>query len=147
MLVAYPYRPNFSRLTSTTSSRSKHNLAKRIFSNHQTNQNQEPTGPGVCVYQLCVIVYVNYLTQRLLTTNSRLDRVCRRSSELAFQPTSPVQRLYVTVTPSSLWFGSCYNATTRCEINDHFKNCPKLFEDKIPQWTTKNVTKKCSVAN
>ena len=28
------------------------------------------------------------------------------------------------------------------DINDHFKNCPKLFEDKIPQWTTKTFTKK-----
>ena len=25
---------------------------------------------------------------------------------------------------------------TSCEINDHFKNCPKLFKDKIPHWTT-----------
>ena len=36
---------------------------------------------------------------------------------------------------------------TRCEINDHFQNCPKLFEDKIPQWTTEIFTKNMSVAN
>ena len=31
---------------------------------------------------------------------------------------------------------------------DHqFENGPKLFEDKILQWTTKNVTKNSSVAN
>ena len=36
---------------------------------------------------------------------------------------------------------------TRCEINDHFKNCPQLFEDKINQWKTKNVAKYRSVAN
>ena len=31
---------------------------------------------------------------------------------------------------------------TRCEINDNFKNCQTLFEDKIPQWTTEIFTKK-----
>ena len=34
---------------------------------------------------------------------------------------------------------------TRCEINDHFKNCPQLFEDNIPQ-STEFFTKKNSVA-
>ena len=36
---------------------------------------------------------------------------------------------------------------TRCDINDHFKNCPNFFEDKISQWKTKNVAKNRSVAN
>ena len=28
------------------------------------------------------------------------------------------------------------------KLDHQFENGPKLFEDKIPQWTTKNVTKK-----
>ena len=32
--------------------------------------------------------------------------------------------------------------TKRCEINSHFENCPKLFEDKIPQTTAEFFSKK-----
>ena len=34
-----------------------------------------------------------------------------------------------------------YLLMTRCEIDDHFQNCPKLFEDKTPQSTTEFFTK------
>ena len=36
---------------------------------------------------------------------------------------------------------------TRCEINNHFKNCPNLFEDKITQLTAEFFKQKNSVAN
>ena len=35
---------------------------------------------------------------------------------------------------------------TRCEINNDLKDCPKLFEHKIPQSTTEFFTKNSSVA-
>ena len=42
-----------------------------------------------------------------------------------------------------------YSHTTmmRWKLDHQFENCPKLFEDKIPHLTTKNVAKKRSVAN
>ena len=41
----------------------------------------------------------------------------------------------------------CQNLVmTRCEINNDFKNCPKLFENKIPQSTTEYFTRNSSVA-
>ena len=35
----------------------------------------------------------------------------------------------------------------RWKLDHQFENCPKLFEEKIPHWSTKNVAKKKSVAN
>ena len=35
----------------------------------------------------------------------------------------------------------------RSKLDHQFENDPKLFKDKTPQWTTKNVTKNSSVAN
>ena len=35
----------------------------------------------------------------------------------------------------------------RWKLDHQFENCPKLFEEKIPHWSTKNVAKKRSVAN
>ena len=35
----------------------------------------------------------------------------------------------------------------RWKFDHQFENCQKLFEDKIPHWSTKNVAKKRSVAN
>ena len=37
-----------------------------------------------------------------------------------------------------------YPHMTRCKINDHFKNCSKLFEDKIPQGS-RNIRKSAKV--